>query len=444
MQVSLVGHACLVVEGGNARVLTDPLLFNPGERTLDPCPKRIVHAEAIGALDAIVLSHRHLDHFDVESLRRLDRRVPLYVPRDPELAAKARSIGFANVIELAPWESAAIGDMQLFVTPSHRDDVAEQGMVFRDATAAFWNQVDTVIRQADCLEVLKRTELDLCICAYNPLLEHATMWVDEVDFPTSRYERLLEMAICSEARLVVPGSFGLRMVGAHAPFNQRCYPVSRERFVADLQRIAPERQARVLNPGETVTLARGVAPVFSASPYATLVEDDTRLVRFAPNEMPAPELVDENPTRFADRELDRGLEQIVVRIWPTKVGQALTAAGPMLTLKSRRATIDFDIVFPLKRRRWRLVQWTPQAKVVEVMDDSRADYTFTYVASQVYAMAMGKPYREPQVYASRSRVKRADGLNPIDPARLAGVDAYETTDENFDWSPLGILAGLTL
>ena len=449
MRASLLGHACLIVEAGATRIITDPLFFGPGERTLDPCPKRLVHVDALGAFDAIVISHRHLDHFDAESLGRLDRRTPLFMPRDEELAHKARARGFGHVTQLAPWDEVTIGDLQLMVTPSHRNDVAEMGMVFMAADATIWNQVDTVVDQATCLRVLKRTagSLDAVFCAYNPLLEHATMWYAETDFPQARYERLLEIASCSEARLVIPGSFGLRMVGKYAHFNQRCYPVSRERFVADFKRLVPERDAWILNPGEGIELVRTHAPRKVDTPYATTLEDDTGLTRFVPD-TPMPEVVDENPTRFAERELERGLEHIVTRVWPSVAAETLARGegGPLLTLRSRRATLDFEIVLPRRTRRFRLLRWTPRPEVAEVDadDPEEADYTFTYVASQVYGVAVGRPYQVPEVRARRSRQTRPGGLMPVDPARLAGVDAYSTTDENFGWSPLDILEGQRL
>ncbi len=449
MRASLLGHASLIVEAGKTRVITDPLFFGPGERTLDPCPKRVVHVGELGAIDGVVISHRHLDHFDAESLERLDRRLPMFMPRDEELAAKARAKGFTRVTQLAPWDEVAIGDLALMVTPSHRNDVAEMGMVFIAGDATLWNQVDTVVDQATCLRVLQRTgrPLDVVFCAYNPLLEHATMWYAETDFPQARYERLLEMAVCSEGRLVVPGSFGLRMVGKYAHFNQRCYPVSRERFVADFAGLAPEREAWVLSPGDGVEVSRGVPPRKVATPYATTIEDDTALTRFAPD-TPMPELVDENPTRFPDRELERGLEHIVTRVWPKVAAEVLAAGqgGALLTLKSRRATLDFEIVLPRRTRRFRLLRWTPTPEVTEVdaADLEGADYAFTYVASQVYGVAVGRPYQVPEVLARRSRKPRPGGLTPIDPARLAGVDAYSTTDENFGWSPLDILEGQRL
>ncbi len=448
MRASLLGHASLIVEAGGTRLITDPLFFGPGERTLDPCPKRVVHVDQLGALDAIVISHRHLDHFDMESLQRLDRRLPMFMPQDAELAAKARGLGFVSVRELSPWEEVTLGAITLMVTPSHRTDVSEMGMVFMTSTGAVWNQVDTVVDQATCLRVLSRTGgLEAAFCAYNPLLEHATMWYAETDFPQARYERLLEMALCSEARVVVPGSFGLRMVGKYAHFNQRCYPVSRERFAADFVKLAPERAAWILNPGEGIEVARGKEPVRIIQPYATTLADDTCLTHFAPD-TPMPELVDENPTRFPDRELERGLEHIITRVWPKRAAELLAGAtgGPLRTLKSRRATLDFEVVLPKRRRRWRLTGWVPEPTVKEVdaEDAEGADYTFTYVASQVYGVAVDRPYQTPEVLARRARSPRPGGLTPIDPARLAGVDGYATTDENFGWSPLDILEGQRL
>ena len=62
------------------------------------------------------------------------------------------------------------------------------------------------------------------------------------------------------------------------------------------------------------------------------------------------------------------------------------------------------------------------------------------MASQLHAVASGDPYQAPEVRARRSATRRPSALTPLDPARLSGVDAYETTDESFSWTPLEILA----
>ncbi|MEJ2869779.1 MBL fold metallo-hydrolase [Actinomycetospora sp. OC33-EN08] len=58
-----LGHACVVVDTGSARVLLDPGVFSEGWQTLE-------------GLDAILVTHQHFDHLDVERLPALLEQNP--------------------------------------------------------------------------------------------------------------------------------------------------------------------------------------------------------------------------------------------------------------------------------------------------------------------------------------------------------------------------------
>jgi L-ascorbate metabolism protein UlaG (beta-lactamase superfamily) len=53
-----LGHACVVVDTGSARILLDPGAFSEGWQTLE-------------GLDAILVTHQHFDHLDVDKLPAL-------------------------------------------------------------------------------------------------------------------------------------------------------------------------------------------------------------------------------------------------------------------------------------------------------------------------------------------------------------------------------------
>lgn len=63
MQITRIGHSCLLVETGGARVLVDPGNFTPGWEELD-------------GLDAVFVTHQHADHLDRERLPALLGRNP--------------------------------------------------------------------------------------------------------------------------------------------------------------------------------------------------------------------------------------------------------------------------------------------------------------------------------------------------------------------------------
>jgi L-ascorbate metabolism protein UlaG (beta-lactamase superfamily) len=68
------------------------------------------------ALDAVLLSHLHADHFDRVARASLDRRVPIVTT--PQAADKLERTGFAGTVPLAPWATHELvrGNDRLRVT----------------------------------------------------------------------------------------------------------------------------------------------------------------------------------------------------------------------------------------------------------------------------------------------------------------------------------------
>ena len=97
-RLTFLGHSTVLIELDSVRILTDPILFDrvgPLRRVVTP-----VDPGAYRAIDLVLLSHLHLDHFDVPSLRLLGPDVRLVVPTG---AGKLlERLGFSDVDEVAP------------------------------------------------------------------------------------------------------------------------------------------------------------------------------------------------------------------------------------------------------------------------------------------------------------------------------------------------------
>ena len=90
LSLTFAGHATVLLEMDGVRLLTDPLLRRRIGVLIrrSPVPPPAVRHD----LDAVLISHAHLDHLDVPSLRLLDRRTPVVVPRG--LGSLLRRLGF--------------------------------------------------------------------------------------------------------------------------------------------------------------------------------------------------------------------------------------------------------------------------------------------------------------------------------------------------------------
>jgi L-ascorbate metabolism protein UlaG (beta-lactamase superfamily) len=114
VDLRFVGHATVLIEVGGARILTDPFLrprLGPLERH-GPVPD----SETIGAVDAVLISHGHRDHFDQVSLAAVRGRPTVVVPRG--LADLARRWVDGDVRELTVGDRWTIGGLSVQAVPA--------------------------------------------------------------------------------------------------------------------------------------------------------------------------------------------------------------------------------------------------------------------------------------------------------------------------------------
>ena len=120
-RMTYVGHATVLLDMGGVRLLTDPVLrTRVGHlRRQGPAP------DAPRNLDAVLISHMHLDHLDLPSLRLLDPGARIVAPRGA--GDFLRRHGHPEVTELAAGESTSVGAARITATPALHDSRRRPG-----------------------------------------------------------------------------------------------------------------------------------------------------------------------------------------------------------------------------------------------------------------------------------------------------------------------------
>jgi L-ascorbate metabolism protein UlaG (beta-lactamase superfamily) len=236
-----LGHSTVVIDLEGTRVVTDPVLRG---RIWHLRRDAAVAAKAVAHLDAILVSHTHFDHLDLGSLDRLDRNLPVVVPRG--VGGLVRRRGFRRAVELDVGEELPLGAIRIRAT--HAEHESSRGPFSPSAPSLGY-----VVEGGARIYFAGDTDLF-------PEMRHIAP-VDVALLPVAGWgPRLgaghLDPAGAAEAlrllhpKAALPIHWGtLRRVFAERPDDSP----ARE-FVRIAHELAPEVEVRVLSIGETFRL----------------------------------------------------------------------------------------------------------------------------------------------------------------------------------------------
>lgn len=124
LAVSWYGHSTALIEVDGYRVLTDPVWSRRCSPSRTVGPQRMheppVALEALPALDAVLISHDHYDHLDIDTIVALARsqRAPFVVPLGVGAHLRKWRIPKDRIVELDWHEGHRIGELTLVCTPA--------------------------------------------------------------------------------------------------------------------------------------------------------------------------------------------------------------------------------------------------------------------------------------------------------------------------------------
>ncbi|GIJ46104.1 hypothetical protein Val02_29900 [Virgisporangium aliadipatigenens] len=243
--VTRVAHSCHLIQIGGQTVLTDPwfsekAFYHPGEPVA-------FQPETLPHLDAVLISHEHYDHCDLEAFRRYrDRHVPLLVA-GPVLE-KARKAGFSNVRALEPWQSARIGDLTVSAAPGLHG-VYEVTFVISGGGRNVYFAGDTLLVPELRTLPERYGPLDVALLPVNGLRIRMAGNKQVV----MNAEEAAELTHALRPGLVVPQHYAF----TGGPIADRLFLKSDKgpaRFVEAARRLIPDVPVKVISPGEPLTV----------------------------------------------------------------------------------------------------------------------------------------------------------------------------------------------
>jgi len=249
-RITYVGHATALIELDGVRVLTDPV-FRPRLLTVivrqHPEPDPGI-AERI---DAVLISHLHHDHLDFASLRRIGLEVPIVAPAGAGRVIRRR--GFEQVIELGTGQATNVGGLEVRATAAIHDGrrhkvgpkVDSAGYLLGSGARLVYFAGDT-----DLFDGMQDLAGDIDVA----LLPIAG-WGPKVGSGHLDPRRAAAAAAMLRPRRAIPIHWGTLLRFDLGRRGDELLHAPARRFVAQLAERAPDVEAIVLEPGESLDLS---------------------------------------------------------------------------------------------------------------------------------------------------------------------------------------------
>lgn len=139
LTVTRVVHGSVILDLRGTRVVVDPW-FHPGFIVRQAEPLGLT-PDALPDAAAVLVTHRHRDHFDPKALRALATRIPQVIaPHD--LHGQLEGLGFKTITDLDWWEKTSVGDVVVTAVPAPHA-VPENGYVLERGDTSVYLAGDT-------------------------------------------------------------------------------------------------------------------------------------------------------------------------------------------------------------------------------------------------------------------------------------------------------------
>ena len=286
---TFLGHQGWLVHTARSAILIDPLLCEDfgkiHELGYRVYPPRRWTPEVAPVLDAVILSHEHDDHFDLPSLAKLERTIPIYLSARSSFAARGvlELMGF-SVRSFEPGHSLVFGDLEITAfTGDHAsvdcgDEWDALPFLVRstEGHGSFFSMVDITITQAHVEWAAAKAMRPGLVSWTNNAMD----WSHMANYLSERVEgtqqcfvkwgvgHKLITSIWGTPAAMVMSAGGFTFDEDRAWLNQRVFCVDVDQVVANMTKLYPKEKFFAGIPGQTwVMKANKLAAVEMETPW---------------------------------------------------------------------------------------------------------------------------------------------------------------------------------
>jgi L-ascorbate metabolism protein UlaG (beta-lactamase superfamily) len=123
LAVTFIGHASFLLQVGGLNFLIDPV-FADWLVVIHRLRTSGLRIEDLPAIDAVLLTHAHMDHLNFPSLRKVIRHTRRLRGTTPRVVVPAGvedlvgKLGFSEITALRWWEAVELGGVEITMTPA--------------------------------------------------------------------------------------------------------------------------------------------------------------------------------------------------------------------------------------------------------------------------------------------------------------------------------------
>jgi L-ascorbate metabolism protein UlaG (beta-lactamase superfamily) len=253
--ITFIGHSSFLLQVNGRKVLIDPV-FSKRLILLRRQRRAGVLMEELPPIDLVLLTHAHMDHLDLASLRRVVRATRRLTGRGPEVVVPrgvedlVESIGFSRVHRLAWWEQVEVQGLKVTMTPCRHWGAR----MFRDVHRGYGGYVvegggQSVYHSGDTAYFEGFREIGRRLKPEVALLPIGAYFPDSYRSVHTSPEEAVRAFVELGADQMVPMHYGTFRLGRE-PMDE---PL--KRLEAEAARLRIKNQIKVLEEGETMQLS---------------------------------------------------------------------------------------------------------------------------------------------------------------------------------------------